>query len=123
MKFSDLLYSFIPSELRGTEAQKAVDEFVSKIPGRVVQMEFDCTKSNKQGVKHDEKVYKLGLDVDADVAFIEYFENYNQGQPTMAIFVDRKNKTITVNGWTVNKKLYIRFFSENGNVRKTVKVS
>lgn len=103
MRFSDLLYSFIPSGFRGTEAQKAVDEFVSNIPGRIMQIEFDNTKSNKQGIKHDSEVYKLGLDLSAEVVYIQYYENFNQGQPTMAIFIDRKNHAITVNGWTVEK--------------------
>ncbi len=121
MKFCDVFDSYIADEFKfDAEANRAIAQFKGNIPGRVLQMEFDGSKSNKQGIKDGDKVYKLGLDLASSTVFIEFLENCNQGQPTMAIYVDRAKKRVTVSGWQVAKKFIIRFALENGVVRKTV---
>lgn len=121
MRFSDLFDSYICDGLKADEeASRAVAWFKSNIPANILQMEFDASRSNKQGIKDGEKVYKLGLDLSSGIVLIEYLENYNQGQPTMAIYVDRAKSRITLNGWQVGKKLFMRFYVENGVVKKSM---
>lgn len=121
MRFSDLFDAYINDRFKASgEVARAVEWFKSKIPANILQMEFDTSRSNKQGIKDGNKVYKLGLDLSTSTAFIEYLENYNQGQPTMAIYVDKAKSHITINGWQANKKMFMRFYIENGVVKKSV---
>lgn len=122
MKFSVLCDSYTDSAFRGSEAEKAISEFMRNIPGRVKQFEFDASRSNKQGIRDGDRVYKLGLDMQSGTVFLEYYENLNQGQPTMALYIDRPRKTVTVNGWQVDKQMHLKYEIGGGEVRKTVKI-
>ncbi len=123
MKFSEVFDSYVAAAFNGSEVRQAIAEFMRHIPGRVLQMEFDASKSNKQGVKDGEKIYKLGFDLASSIAFVEYFDNYNQGQPTMAIYADRAQSLVTVSGWQVDKKLHIQYSVADGKVRKSVQIN
>ncbi len=123
MRFCDVFDSYIDARLVADgEVKRAVEQFKRNIPGRILQMEFDSSHSNKQGIKNGDTVYKLGLDVNASVVFIEYFENCNQGQPTMSIRVERSAPAVVIGGRQADKSLLIRYFVSDGKVGKTVNI-
>lgn len=122
MKFVNLLDSYTAEAFRSGEAAQAITEYKRHIPGRILNFEFDDSKSNKQGIKNGARVYKLGLDLATGTVFIEYFDNFNQGQPTMALYVGRTVPTVTVTGWQIDKRMNIRFELRNGVVHKTVSI-
>ncbi len=122
MRFSDIFDSYVDPAFHSTEGWHAVEEFKHHIPARVLQMEFDGAHSNKQGIKDGQKLYKLGLDTVAHTAYIQYYDNFNQGQPTMSIVADRVHKTISVTGWQVDKQMLIRFAVVDGKVVKSVNI-
>lgn len=124
MKFEDVFGYYVDDILKAdSEASMAIDQFKRNIPGRVMQMEFDASHSNKQGIVDGDKVYKLGLDTAAATAFIEFYENRSQGQPTMAIAAVRSKRRIDITGWQIDKELHIRFEVCDGAVKKTVQIS
>lgn len=123
MRFCDIFDSYIDARLGADgEVMRAVEQFKRNIPGRVLQMEFDGSHSNKQGVKNGDTVYKLGLDLNSAAAFIEYFENCNQGQPTMSIRVERLTPAVIIGGRQVDKTLSVRFSIAGGRVDKAVNI-
>ncbi len=123
MRFCDLFDSYIDGKLKSDgEVLRAIAQFKRNIPSRILQMEFDGSHSNKQGVKVGDKVYKLGLDLEASVVFIEYFENCSQGQPTMSLRVDKGAASVTIGGRQVDRSLLIRYSVSNGTVGKTVSI-
>ncbi len=122
MKFVSLLDTYIDNAFRGTEAEQAISAFIRRIPGRIIQMDFDETHSNKQGVKLDNKVYKVGLDTESSTVYIEYLDDPNQAQPSMAIYIDKAKPSVVINGWQVNRKMYIAFTYADGKVKKAVKL-
>lgn len=123
MKFVSLLDSFIADTFRGTEAEQAVEEFKRRIPGRIIGMEFDPSHTNKQGVKLENKVYKLGIDVATNRVYIEYLDDPNQAQPSMTLTVDKNMPAIVINGWQVDRKMQIAFTVTDGQVHKSVKLN
>ncbi len=124
MRFCDIFDSYTDDIFKSdVECRQAIDRFKSNIPGRVLQIDFDATCSNKQGIKQGDRVYKLGLDLASSTALIEYFENCNQGQPTMAIYINKNSRQITITGWQTDKKLCVVFAVSDGAVKKTVSIS
>ncbi len=123
MKFSEVFQSYVAEDFNGTEVTQVIAEFMRHIPGRVLQMDFDTSKSNKQGIKDGERIYKLGLDLANSIAFVEFLENLNQGQPTMAIYADRAQSFVTISGWQANKRLFMRYFIADGKVKKSVQIN
>lgn len=124
MRFSDVFDSCICNELKAdSEVSRTVKQFKDNIPGRVLSFDFDASRSNKQGIKDGNTVYKLGLDVSTSVAFLEYYENFNQGQPTMAMYVDKQKDTLTVTGSQASKRLFVKFSVVGGEVKKTVQMN
>lgn len=124
MRFVDVFDNYIDAALKAdAEANAAVAEFKRNIPGRIMQMQFDGSHSNKQGIVDGRKVYKLGLDLSTATAYIEFYEDRSQGQPTMAVSVARSKRRIDITGWRVDKQLHVRFEVCDGSVKKTVRIS
>ncbi|MCM1367781.1 MAG: hypothetical protein NC184_03105 [Roseburia sp.] len=124
MKFEEVFDNYTDAALRAdAEARAAIAEFKRNIPGRIMQMQFDGSRSNKQGIVDGQKVYKLGLDLSTSAAFIEFYEDRSQGQPTMAIRATRNKRRIDITGWRIDKQLHVRFEASGGAVNKTVRIS
>lgn len=123
MRFLSLFDSYVDNIIRSDpEAHTAIEEFKRNIPTRVLQLEFDISHSNKQGITDGRKVYKLGLNVNDAVAFIEYYDDRDQGQPTMAIFAERNLRKVAITGWQINKQLHVSFAVCGGAVKKSVQI-
>ncbi len=121
MRFSELLDTYIDGSFKTDgEASRAVKQFLSYIPQRVLLLEFDGMRSDKQGVKDGDKVYKLGLDLASGVAYIEYYDNYNQGKPTLAVYADRVKRQLVFACAQVERSMTIRYGVYNGVVKKAV---
>lgn len=124
MLLQDCIYTHIDSKfLSKTESKAAIDEFMKIIPGRVLECEVDETKTNKQGVTKNDSVYKFGISLENNMAFIEFFENRSQGRPTMGIYADKAKPAITIKGNKLEKEYLLYFSIENGNVKKLSKLT
>lgn len=99
----------------------AYSEFVKNIPARILQCSLDVTKSNKQGIVQGDKVYKYGYVIEKDTVFLEFYENRNQGQPTMAIYVDAPKSMLTIRGTKAEKSFLMCFKAVGGKVESTTK--
>lgn len=118
-----LLQHLVPQLRADKETMRALEEFEKNIPGRVLNLDVDETKTNKQGVLQGEKVYKFGVSIDPPMAFVEYFDDKNQAEPTMALYIDRSKQFLTVKGWKVDKKFYLSFrVNEKGRVEKAAQL-
>lgn len=123
MKFSEMLDSYIDGAFNGSEVELAVAEFTRHIPSRILHMEFDADRSNKQGVKVGNRVYKLGLDKANNRVYIEYLDDPNQAKPSMTLTVDKNMPAVVVDGWQVDKRMQVAFTVRNGRVHKSVKTN
>lgn len=123
MQMKQCIYEHLADPLRAdAEAMRAVEEFIRNIPGRVMEFNIDTSKTNKQGILEGEKVYKLGVVAEAPSAFIEFYENRGQGEPTMALYTDKAKALLTIKGWQVNRKFYLAYMLHNGRVEKMSKL-
>lgn len=114
-----LLEHAAPQLKADKEAMQALEEFEKNIPGRILELDVDSSKTNKQGVVQGEKVYKFGVSLEPPMAFLEYFDNKNQAEPSMALYIDRSKQFLTVKGWKVDKKFYLSYrVNEKGRVEK-----
>lgn len=121
MRFFTLLNDYVDERIKqNPEAAAAIEEFRRNIPGRIILMEFDSSRTHKDGIKDGDKVYKLGFDKDNATVFIQYYENCNQGQPTMALFTERDKALLTISGTKVEQRFYMRFAIVDGEVKKSV---
>lgn len=120
MQMRKILRAHLSNQLAAdAEVMRALEEFEKNIPGRVLALDVDETRTNKQGVLQGEKVYKFGVATEPPMAFVEYFEDKNQAEPTMALYVDKSKNFLTVKGWKVDKKFYLSYrVNERGKVEK-----
>lgn len=100
------------------EAMRAVQEFMKFIPARVLQIDIDTSRSNKQGIVDGDAVYKLGVILESRQVFIEYYEHRDHPAPTMALTVDRGKAAVGVKGNKDGHKFHLTFIWNNGRVEK-----
>lgn len=123
MQLKQVMLSHIDEVIMAdVEAIKAVKTFFSNLPGRLLEVEIDTENSNKQGIIQGDSIYKFGIVKESEMAFIEFYENRSQGEPTMSLYVDKQKSLITIRGWKVDKKFHICYKNISGKVEKACKM-
>ncbi len=117
----ETLYNEIEKHVHPTlfshdRAMRAYREFIKRIPRKILDMPLDVSRSHKQGIVKGEKVYKFGYVLERELVFIEYFEDRNQGQPTISLYADRKAEKMSFYGRKAEKNFSMDFSVINGMV-------
>lgn len=122
MKLCETLKDYIDERIfANAEAQTALKEFCKKLPGRLLEVTLDTSKTNKVGYKDGDRLFKLGFISETQTAFVEYYENSAQTQPTMMLLCEKTAGKLVIKGTKVAKTFYLGFYIKNGVVERVQK--
>ena len=124
MQMKQLLVDRIDGALRASEeTMRALTEFVKNIPNEVLSSEIESAEANRHAVRAGEQVYKFGLYPEPTLAFIEVYDDREQTEPTMALYIDGAEPSAKVIGKSQGRAFALRFFvSGEGTVEKTMQL-
>lgn len=124
MQMKQLLVEHIDGALRASEeTMRALTEFVKNIPGEVLSCEIEASEANRRAVMAGEQVYKFGLYPEPTLAFIEVYDDREQTEPSMALYIDSSEPSAKVIGKSQGRAFTLRFFvSGEGTVEKTMQL-
>ncbi|MCI9032156.1 MAG: hypothetical protein HFK09_06550 [Clostridia bacterium] len=124
MQMKQLLVDRIDGNLRSSEeTMRALTEFVKNVPGEVLACEMEASEANRRAVMVGDQIYKFGLHPESTLAFIEVFDDREQTEPTMALYIDSAEPSAKIIGKSGGRAFTLRFFvSGEGTVEKTMQL-